>query len=363
MKCRAIGDPQTTFERFRSILGHHGLLGPGGSLREDVSLLSIGDHFDFTGPGGPVVVGREGLRLLRWLASHPPEQAIILAGNHDLARVMELAAVTDARFAEARAAALRIKERSLKDPAAARALEVEFRAAYPEIPTSEVAERDYQSFTEEQRTLVQELLLTGRLRLAQAAVKDGRPLLLTHAGVTDRELHLLGIPDERDPVKIALRLNRELETAVSRVRGTWERGGTEALDLEPLHSPGRTGREGGGLLYHRPSSAPDEADPPPLARRRFHPRALPAPLAQACGHTGHEKCLKTLAEWVTQAARDPHLRELRTLRVSGPRIEYAARDLPAGPEEAVLYMIDGTMNAVPCPEEYPLLEIGAWVHL
>jgi hypothetical protein len=363
MKCRAIGDPQTTFEKFRSILDHHGLLGPDGRLRDEVSLLSIGDHFDFSGRGGPVAVGQEGLRLLRWLASHPPKQAIILAGNHDLARVMELAAFTNARFGEARAAALQIKGRGRKDPATGRALEEEFRAAYPEIPTSEVAERDYQSFTEEQRALVQELLLAGRLRLAQAAVKDGHPVLLTHAGITDRELHLLGIPDERDPVKIARRLNGELDRAVSRVRGSWEGGRTAALDLAPLHWPGRAGREGGGLLYHRPSSAPDEVDPPPWARRRFHPRALPPSLVQACGHTGHEKCLKTLADWVKETARNPHLSELRTLRVNGPRIEYEAKDLPARPDDAVLYMIDSTMNAVPRPEEYPLLEIDGWLDL
>ncbi|HXX94157.1 MAG TPA: transcriptional regulator, partial [Planctomycetota bacterium] len=316
MICRAIGDPQTTFEKFQAILDHHGLLAPGGSLKREVSLLSIGDHFDFSNPGGPSAVGREGLRLLSWLASHPAEQAILLAGNHDLSRVMELASVTDERFAEARAAARKVKEERRKDPDRGRILEREFRERYPELPTSEVAERDYTSFTEEQRRTIQGLLLGGRLRLAQAAEKDGRPLLLTHAAVTDRELELLKIPGERDPVRIARALNAALDRAVDRVRSSWERGGTEALDLEPLHAPGRAGREGGGLLYHRPSSAPDEVDPAPRARRRFHPGSLPADLIQACGHTGHEKCLKTLAPWVTPPARSPNLRDLRTLRVA-----------------------------------------------
>src|SRR5206468_12027829 len=78
----AIGDPQTTCEKFLTVLDRHGLLGDDGFLSNDARLLSIGDHFDFEGE--PSRVGREGLLILRWLAIHPPDQVSILAGNHDL---------------------------------------------------------------------------------------------------------------------------------------------------------------------------------------------------------------------------------------------------------------------------------------
>lgn len=358
---RAVGDPQSTFEKFLAILDGHGLLGKGRRLRDDVSLLSIGDHFDYLDERGAEAAGREGLQILRWLASHPPEQAIILAGNHDLSRVMELALMTDARFAEARTRALEV-HRAPQGSAERAGGEQAFSSEYPDLPTSETARRDYQTWTEEQRRLVQDLLTSGRLRLAQAAVKNGRPLLLTHAGVTGRELDLLGLAPGADAAAVARRLNGALDEAVARVRDAWAAGSLAALELGALHVAGKSGREGGGLLYHRPATSADGRDPGPMARRRFPPTELPRGLVQACGHTVHAKCLlpRQLGPWVAPSARDKDLRELRTLRVRGSDVVYEAKDSSVAPEESALYMIDGGMNSVPGPSDYALLAVDRW---
>jgi hypothetical protein len=361
-QCWAIGDPQTTFDKLIRILDHHGLIGRGGALKTTVSLLSIGDHFDFTCEEGPVAAGEEGLRILRWLASHPEDQAIILAGNHDLARVMELGVMTDERFQEARARALEV-DRHPHDSPRRRELETQFSADFPDLPTSEAARRDYQSFTARQRTLVQELLSRGRMKLAQAALEERRPVLLTHAAVTQRELDLLGIGTERGASRIAERLNQYLAHAVLKARAAWDRGRLARLELDPLHAPGGGGREGGGLLYHRPASLPDTASRAPRAPRRFHPKALPRPLVQACGHTVHPKCLeeKLLGPWASPSAHRPDLHELRALRVSESEIVYEAKSAPPRDGEAFLYMIDGGMNGVTQPHDYPLLRLDSWI--
>jgi hypothetical protein len=97
----AIGDPQTTLEKLLRILDEHDLLGDDGRLDPDVRLLSIGDHFDFDGgAASPETIGQEGRRIVRWLAEHPPDQVVLLLGNHDTARVMELAFETDEGFAK-----------------------------------------------------------------------------------------------------------------------------------------------------------------------------------------------------------------------------------------------------------------------
>ena len=82
----AIGDPQAPLERFFAILEHHGLLSDRGRLRDDVLLVSIGDHFDWGDPEDRRTAADSGLNLLAWLASHPPDHVVVLAGNHDLAR-------------------------------------------------------------------------------------------------------------------------------------------------------------------------------------------------------------------------------------------------------------------------------------
>ena len=46
----AIGDPQAPLQTFLSILDHHQLLGDHGRLRDEVMLVSMGDHFDYGTP-------------------------------------------------------------------------------------------------------------------------------------------------------------------------------------------------------------------------------------------------------------------------------------------------------------------------
>ncbi len=179
-----MGDPQAPFAQVMRVLAHHDALDAAGRLRADVELVSIGDHFDYD-LIDPAAAGREGMRVLRWLADHDPAQVTILAGNHDLSRVMELATVTDAKFAEARVLARSIDDTKRSDgwQAAERREREEFRVQFPEIPTFGLANRDYAAFTSEQRALVVELLLAGRLRIAATGqLSDARPVLMTHAG-------------------------------------------------------------------------------------------------------------------------------------------------------------------------------------
>ena len=370
----ALGDPQARSAKIFAVLEHHGLLGDDGRLRPDVQLVSIGDHFDFgTRAQGTTDDARvDGARMLRWLCAHPPAQVAVLVGNHDLARVMELARVSDARFAAAAALAEALLPLKATDPAAfADRVRDEYTAVYPEVPTPGVVFRDFSAFTEAQRALVQRELLAGRLRLAAtAALPGGGALLLTHAGITARELALLGLPDEREPVHLAAALDAHLGHAVDSVRAAWERGDEAALSLAPLHVPGATGvdglgalPEGGGMLYHRPA----DPDRPGADRswenehtrpRRFHPRTLPAGLAQVAGHTGHPKCVAELVRW-----RDPAMQETlsgkRTLRVrGGTDIHYQLGVADCEPGDAVLYMIDPSIHRAPDPAGVELFELA-----
>lgn len=335
----AIGDPQTTFDTFLDVLRGHGLL-HDGKLRDDVGLVSIGDHFDFDPRGRALdAVGRDGTNILGWLADHPEDQAVILMGNHDAARVMELAAETDASFAAARALAETASEEA-------------FRAAHPRIPTRAIALRDYASFAEHQRTLVQRLLLADRMRLACVGSRGGVSLLLTHAAVTDAQVTELG--GDANAASLADRLNQRLRDAVARVRDAWSSGRAAALDLAPLHVAGRDGREGGGLLYHRPSAKRGDDDA--MAPRRFDPRALPRRLVQACGHTGHHKAKKELTPWVRPTAASRDHGGLRTLSVGDEGPAYDMGILPPAPANATLYMIDIELNARVVPD-HPLLDL------
>src|SRR5262245_50972807 len=157
----AVGDPQASLEKYLRILDRHDLLGEDGRLRHDVSLLSIGDHFDYE--GDIETVREDGRRLLRWLAGHPADQVLLLAGNHDLCRVVELAEQTDERFASARRAAREVNElRKRGDrPDELRAARRRFAEDFGEIPTPKVANRDWGSFSVAQRELVQALLAGG----------------------------------------------------------------------------------------------------------------------------------------------------------------------------------------------------------
>ena len=361
----AMGDPQSSFDRFAAVLERHGLLGDDGMLREDVGLLSIGDHFDYGSGDDVEVVGREGLLILRWLAEHAPEQVVILTGNHDLARVQELAMESDASFASARVLASEIKKR-VDDGVDSSAQIAEFAERFPALPTPELVRRDYSSFSETQRALVQALLLGRRLRLGCAATTaEGAPLLLTHAGVTKRDLENLGIADARQPWGIACALNDALIEHAMRVEELWKKGERAPLRLEPLHAMGTSKREGGGLCYHRPAHPGREGanvawEFDEEAPRRFDPRELPLGLVQACGHSGHGKLCKELAEWVDAEAHARTHGGLRTLTSDGSRVRYSL--LVQAPQDgaATMYFIDGEIDRVESTD-YELLPLGSVV--
>jgi hypothetical protein len=343
-----LGDPQASFAAVMGLLARYDLLGADGRLRGDAHLISIGDHFDYD-LRAPEVSGREGLAVLRWLASHPPEQVTLLFGNHDAARVVELARVSDREFADARALALELEEtKRAQGRAAAKTRErAELLPRFP-VSTYGIVSRDYASFTTEQRALVVELLLAGRFHLARTGtLVDGREVLVTHAGVTEREVALLGVPAEPRPLASAL--EQLLATAIAARRDDWQRGSITPLSLEPVSQAGAPGEEAGGLLAHRPTN-PDrdgadlEWEFAATRPRRFAPRELPRGLTQVAGHTNHTMCLRELAVWATAAARaEPHA-GLRTLRATATAITYDLGVLPVVADAADLILIDGELR-------------------
>jgi len=352
-----MGDPQAPFAKVLEVLDWHGAL-DGDRIARDVVLVSIGDHFDYD-VKHPEIAGREGLALLRWLASHPPEQVVLLLGNHDASRVMELARLTDAEFQAARTLARSIDdtERIAGTAAAEERARCEFTAAFPELPPPGVVGRDYASFSTEQRALVQALLLAGRFELARVGeLPDGRTALLTHAGVTSRELGLLDITAAPlDARAIAAGLQARLAAALDEVRADWQRGACTPLSLEPLHVPGGRGEEGGGLLYHRPSN-PERDDAgkawrlAPARPRRFDPRTLPGGITQIVGHSGHAKCVHELGPWVAEPAKARKHGGIRTLRVAPDRVLYDMGIAPRADDVADLILIDGELRRVPARE-------------
>jgi len=371
-----VGDPQTTDERFFAVLDARGLLHDDGRLRPDVGLVSIGDHFDFRAPDGSSAldVGASGLRILAWLSSHSPRQVVVLLGNHDTARVMELSRLSDETMCSARALANQIREAE-QHGVDADALRRSFAAGYPDFPTPQIAWRDYTAFHSTQRKLVQRLLLSDRVCLALAAEVSGLgAVLLTHAGITHRELSILGQEGERRSERIASALNGLLRDALGRVSEAWRAGRDEPLRLEPLHVAGTTGEEGGGMLYHRPAD-PERAGAAEAwasrNRRRYHPKDLPAGLMQVCGHMGHPKGLEELQRWATEAARSLPFGAVRRLDVATSRdatgearleISYApwaaGEPAPDGEDARRLLLIDGDMNHRDLsPSDYRLLPI------
>jgi hypothetical protein len=273
---------------------------------------------------------------------------------------MELALVDDDRF---RAAA--------DDAASVTALPREQRAAgeagfamrFPEIATPGYAARDYNAFTVEQRALVQRLLLAGRLVLAATAPVGGHTALLTHAGVTRREIALLGLDDPR-PETIAAALHRRLSEAVAAVAQAWRSGVLAPLSLAPLHVAGGDGEEGGGLLYHRPADPErPRADPAweyaARAPRRYDPRAaLPLGLVQVIGHTGHRKAASEMPRWVAPDT-DHRPGGVRTLRVTPEGdVTYERAVLAPSLRDATVYMIDPEMHYVATPGDVAILDLG-----
>lgn len=356
----AIGDPQTSATRFFGALATHGLLGPAGWLRPDVRLVALGDYFDYHVPEREAA-RVEGVLILTWLAAHAPAQVTVIAGNHDLSRVMELASIDDARFREAADLARTIYDLPETEQDAATA---EFQRKFPELATTGYAGRDYNAFTVEQRELVQRLLLDGRFALATCErATNGTGVLANHAGVTLRQLDQLGLRDSRDPAVLAAALEARLAAAVAAVADDWRAGKPTALSLAPLHVAGGAGMEGGGLLYHRPAD-PDRPGADPAwereahAPRRFDPRDLPRGLVQVIGHTGHSKAWKELARW-REPGMDGQRGGLRTLQVTAAGAVAYRRGIHRGePGDAIVWMIDPEMHYVASPADVALLELA-----
>jgi hypothetical protein len=302
----------------------------------------MGDHFDWGGASEAVQAGEDGLALLVWLASHSPDQVHLLLGNHDLARVGELAGFDDATFAAARALAAKVYASS--DEAGERTL----LAQFPALPTAEVAARDFACFTVAQRELVASLLRSRRFRLAFA---PGPKVLLTHAGVTSRDLGL-SVADaaDADANTLAGMLNDRLDASVA----GWAGG---PLSIPGLHEPGSAARgEGGGILYHRPTSDPViPACASSSSNRRFDPRDLPRGITQVIGHIADEKCRALMPAW-SQGA--PANGALRTLVTDGDRVAYATGVLPFGPGEARVLFTDGAMRRA-AAGTYEVLDLDA----
>ena len=335
----AIGDAQAPLGTFLAILELHGLLGDDGRLKPEVSLVSIGDHFDY----GPTAWRRwateEGLQLLAWLAAHPSDQVTLIFGNHDYARVGELAGFDEPSYRRAREDA----DRAYHGGDRIAAHQQAFLARWPQFPDSEMIARDYSSFTVRQRGLVGELLRQKRFRLAHG---KGR-LLFNHAGVTRGDLEAIGAPLTGAPA-IAEALNRFLDEAVSR----WAGG---PLNLMPLHRVGN-GEYGEprGILAHRPAHPdrgyPEQFHGPP--RRRFDPREVPTEVTQVIGHIRDRKCRELLGPWaVGEPAGDGPITQLH-LEKDGVRYTRGCSS------DAVMLFIDGGMNYAPV-EKYELLDTDA----
>ena len=355
-----LGDPQAPLERVLRALDAQGVLGEDGRLVPDAGLVSMGDHFDFrfepATAQAAATAGRDGLAFLRWLADHPPEQVFILAGNHDLCRVMELGRESDESWARAREVATRIGKSPPPEELK------EFRAAFPNVPTPGIVLADYATFSEAQRTLVRALLLARRMRLGLTGrLAAGAQVLLTHAGVTRRELGLLGADPGAGAEDVRRRLDALLEQALGEVEASWRAGKNQPLSLHPVNVTGVSGEEGGGLLNHRPANPawPKlnaawawRAESP----RRFEPSWLPRGLVQVAGHTGHGMCRRELHTW---AERSPEGSvSLRTLRAGEASCSYSAGLEAPEPDSATLYLVDPEFSKAE-PERMEFLWLDA----
>ena len=343
-----IGDPQASLDTFLGVLAHHKLLDASGWLHPSVSLTSVGDHFDWGKPHQRDAAAADGLALLSWLAAHDAEQVTLIAGNHDLGRVGELASFDEGQFLAAHQQA--VLAYRLGDPDLE--LEATFLADYPELPSAELAARDFAAFTVAQRDLVSALLLSGRLRLAVAI---GKNALVCHAGITNTELEALEYSGEsHDAHAVADAVNTRLADAVS----SWN--GSGRLNIESLHTPGDAHvGEGGGMLYHRPANHEVTRQPETYqgpGRRRYDPRTLPLGLTQVIGHISDAKCRSLLGSWVTG---EPGPGSLRHLESDAQEVVYQVGQPPAicGPRHmARLIFVDGGMSRVPL-EKYQILEL------
>jgi hypothetical protein len=337
----AFGDPQAPHEVLLELLERRQLL-LDGRLRPEVRLVSMGDHFDW---GGPDETSRanataDGLRTLSWLASHPPEQVILLLGNHDLSRVGELAALDDESFAEAR----READRAYRDEAPERD-EAAFRQAW-NLPSWEVASRDLSTFSAAQRVLVRQLLETGRMQIAFAPRED---LLLCHAGITRDELLHLGLrEDTTDACEVADALSRALAAGLERAPRP-----TDRLVLPGLHHPGDAHGEGTGMFFHRLSRGPEL---PRIPRRRFAADRLPTGFTQGVGHI-RDKKTRTLLDLPPSGEKEG---KLRTLTLGDGHLRYESGVLPRPANHARVVYLDSGMGHAD-PAAYELLDLDRMI--
>ncbi len=343
----AMGDPQAPLPRVLEILDRHDLLGDDGRVHPRAALVSMGDHFDWGASDERSFAAESGYALLAWLAAHPAGQVTILVGNHDLARVGELAPFDDKTFREAQDEAFALRRIPMSQAGRAQRRH-EFLTAHPSLPSVGVAVRDLSTFEVRQRALVEALLRGGRLRAAHAAADD---LLLIHAGVTPEDL--AGIDYAGDPAHapdVARALQRVFDDAVA----AWD--GATPWTLAPLYRPGSYAHgESRGIFVQRPADPavgelPLFQGPP---RRRFDPRALAPGLVQATGHIRDQKCRELMPVWSDDEA--PFDGPLRHLWTDGRRIQYR-RGAPPGEAGAVLLFTDGGMNHAP-PARYELLDL------
>ena len=284
----AIGDPQASLSQFLRIIDLNGLLGDDGRLRSDVSLVSLGDHFDWGRPEDRAVASADGACILAWLAAHPPDQVQIIVGNHDLARVRELSGFSNVQFADAQARA----DAALDDVKAS----ASFQSRYPTLASPAVISRDYSCFDERQRALITRLLVSKRVRLA---VAPSPAMLLVHAGVTVADLEMLRPAPTHDAIEIANALNAFFDARVAR----WK--GEGPLDLSPLDLPGSAAHgEARGILVHRPAN-PQISKIDLKERRRYDPRSLPPGIMQVIGHINDAKCRKAFGNWVERKPAEP----------------------------------------------------------
>ena len=166
----------------------------------------------------------------------------------------------------------------------------------------------------------------------------------------------MGLALERDPQRLAGALNGFLAERVAAVAHDWRSGGTRPLDLAPIHCPGTTGQEGGGLLYYRLAATLDAWAAAGSAPRRFTPKDVPRGLLQAVGHTQHRKVHELLPEHVPlQAARPGQLRRA----VFDAGFDYAA-GLEAGMADSVMWFFDGGLHKTPA-QQVELMPFAAFL--
>lgn len=336
----AIGDPQAPLLKFLQILEHHRLLGDDGRLAPDAMLVSMGDHFDYGKEDLRERATADGTALLSWLAWHSADQVAIILGNHDLCRLGELYGLDDATYRTARAEADLAYRRGNVDEEA----EKKFIAKWPRFPSAEIASRDFSCFEAKQGPLVEQVVRSGRGRLAY----EHGGTLMVHAAVTTDDLATTGFQGG-GAKEAAESIQRYFHRAVSQ----WRSG---PLSLEPLHRAGDAARgEGRGILYHRPADPAlghaDLFEGPP--RRRFHPERLPRGITQAIGHIRDGKCRKLMPHWSDPAEKDTD-GPLRSLLVDDAGIRYR-RGVHKG---AALVFLDGGMQHV-APDRYELLDLDA----